>query len=307
MEHIKRLERADLEKLYDYNPFGKSGAGAPIKDQFGNTLNARKTIENTLYKDQGNPYEIAFTNKNMNAYNIQPNNLSNNLQYIQFQSNNNITKPNTPQQMLPSSFNNNNQSYNPQIINDNQSISNHRILNPQLYNYQPLNPYIPTYGSNNNSYGQNNLDYNVNYPVGNVKLQVINNKDVSTELNISQLPLKLDHIHPSSSIKYDSKVILAQENLNNSSLSQKNALPSVTKPNQQEENEKVKRMQYQNLLLLQIEENKRRKEEEKQKQWEANKIEDQKIKDYLEKLNDISKKEQEKRLRRNISSYFSSK
>ena len=70
-------------------------------------------------------------------------------------------------------------------------------------------------------------------------------------------------------------VILAQENLNNSSLSQKNALPSVTKPNQQEENEKVKRMQYQNLLLLQIEENKRRKEEEKQKQWEANKIEDQ--------------------------------
>jgi hypothetical protein len=39
-------EREEIEKLNSYNPFGKSGAGAPNRDNYGNIMATRRTIAN---------------------------------------------------------------------------------------------------------------------------------------------------------------------------------------------------------------------------------------------------------------------
>ncbi len=38
------IEREELEKLNKYNPFGKDGSGAPMRDNMGNIVTVRKTI-----------------------------------------------------------------------------------------------------------------------------------------------------------------------------------------------------------------------------------------------------------------------
>jgi hypothetical protein len=40
----KMIEREELEKLNKYNPFGKDGSGAPMRDNMGNIVTVRKTI-----------------------------------------------------------------------------------------------------------------------------------------------------------------------------------------------------------------------------------------------------------------------
>ena len=38
-----------LDEHYAYNPFGKGGGGAPLKDQFGNSITTRKPQHNNSY------------------------------------------------------------------------------------------------------------------------------------------------------------------------------------------------------------------------------------------------------------------
>lgn len=39
-----RKEQEELKKNLEYNPFGKAGAGAPLKDREGNVVMARKAV-----------------------------------------------------------------------------------------------------------------------------------------------------------------------------------------------------------------------------------------------------------------------
>lgn len=44
LNNQKMIEREELDKLNNYNPFGKGGSGAPIRDYMGNIVTVRKTI-----------------------------------------------------------------------------------------------------------------------------------------------------------------------------------------------------------------------------------------------------------------------
>ncbi len=35
-------DQATLEEQFSYNPYGKGGGGAPLRDQFGNSITTRK-------------------------------------------------------------------------------------------------------------------------------------------------------------------------------------------------------------------------------------------------------------------------
>jgi hypothetical protein len=283
IEQQKKIERVELEKMFDYNPFGRAGAGAPLKDSFGNTLSSRKTIETTLWKDQTNPHETS-SNKPSNLSQQQNINVNPNLNYAP-----NYSQPYIPQYIIPY---HNPQGFNPYLAQ----------LNPPMIYNQPLsqeNPYIP---KPNNNIPQNS--YNPFFPNQTIEPDYYLGKNGTIYSNPSD---QYQQVVPASN---------ALQNLTNQTVKpqeiKNNPQPELTskqfqtqppaKSISQEESEKIKRLQYQNVLLLQIEENKRRKEEEKQKQWEANKLEDLKIKEYHDKLNEASKKEQEKRLRC-ISSY----
>lgn len=39
-----QIEKEELRKLENYNPFGKGGAGAPLKDNQGNVITNRKAV-----------------------------------------------------------------------------------------------------------------------------------------------------------------------------------------------------------------------------------------------------------------------
>lgn len=275
----KKIERAELEKMYDYNPFGRSGAGAPLKDNQGKILSGRKTIENNLWKDQGNPYESGakYVNSQMNGFMmqqpiIQPQQFIPLQQQMIFpQPQFNPYQPNmiySPNQYLP--------QMNPYNLN---------FYNPFNYNMQPTNQIQA---------GNPDLQHFLN----NTGSNYINNNQPQTSNKISEKTLPEQ---PNKSL--EQKYMPEQQN----TLRQYPTNLPPAKSINQEENEKVKRLQYQNLLLKQIEENKRRKEEEKQKLWEANRLEEQRIRDYNDKLNETSRKEHEKRLRCNSALTISGK
>lgn len=44
-ENKMRIEREELQKQMEYNPFGKGGAGAPMRDNTGNIMVNRKPPE----------------------------------------------------------------------------------------------------------------------------------------------------------------------------------------------------------------------------------------------------------------------
>src|SRR4051812_41454825 len=72
----KMIEREELNKLNQYNPFGKSGAGAPIKDHMGNIIATRRTIANDSYMYK---LENSYANNGNENTSFQQNNtLSNN-------------------------------------------------------------------------------------------------------------------------------------------------------------------------------------------------------------------------------------
>ena len=41
-EHRIKLERAELKQYSSFNPFGKGGAGAPLRDKNGQVISSRK-------------------------------------------------------------------------------------------------------------------------------------------------------------------------------------------------------------------------------------------------------------------------
>jgi hypothetical protein len=63
------MEREELERLNSYNPFGRSGAGAPIRDNYGNIITTRKTIANdSMHRVQSSYKENNMPNNIDNSY-----------------------------------------------------------------------------------------------------------------------------------------------------------------------------------------------------------------------------------------------
>jgi len=133
-QYISKLEeRRELEAMNMYNPFGKGGAGAPLRDANGNLINKRI-----------NTYESA---KIFNANQINYNYNNNNLQQQQF---NNLNNPNYP----ISNQNNMNRNYG---LDMNQM----NYQNPNLNNYYNEISNINMKNMHNNQY-LNNLMSNIN-------------------------------------------------------------------------------------------------------------------------------------------------
>lgn len=66
------MEKEELRKLENYNPFGKGGAGAPLKDNQGNVITNRKAVGFADMPSSSNNSQIdnnySSTRNNPNTY-----------------------------------------------------------------------------------------------------------------------------------------------------------------------------------------------------------------------------------------------
>jgi hypothetical protein len=139
------IEREELEKLNSYNPFGRSGSGAPIRDHFGNLITTRRTIAgDALNKPQD------YSSGNM-GYDT-----GNNVEKSGMQGYTKKEAPSEYNKMNTVNYNYDQYKYN---LQDNNQVNNDK------YSYQ--------YGGNNLQYGnmrmvsgrsnsQNTLNYGNN-------------------------------------------------------------------------------------------------------------------------------------------------
>lgn len=61
-ERVQRInqERAELHQLESYNPFGRGGCGAPLRDKFGNIITNRKPLVVAQQPQMANPYDGGY-------------------------------------------------------------------------------------------------------------------------------------------------------------------------------------------------------------------------------------------------------
>lgn len=99
----KLMERQEMDRM-NYNPFGKGGSGAPLRDEYGNIMTTRRTINNNgvynenQYKDRGNsmPVNNIQGNNNNNIpmnVNTNPSNQYNNNSLSQQNTQENVNYP----------------------------------------------------------------------------------------------------------------------------------------------------------------------------------------------------------------------
>lgn len=176
LNKMHMIERQELQKLYEYNPFGRGGAGAPIKDNGGNLLTARKGIaDGKIYQETSNPYITNnkgnyFMNNDQYMHKANINyagnsqDKSNNYQNIendkaynsyQFQQYNNFNNNPNNQLMMGNNFNslnrvNNNANYN-FGYNSNNNNFNNKYPNNQNLNFEIEQNIIPKLNQNDNT------------------------------------------------------------------------------------------------------------------------------------------------------------
>jgi hypothetical protein len=220
----RMVEREELEKLNSYNPFGRSGSGAPIRDHFGNIKATRRTIANDglnivdySYKNDNNPNSYQHTNtfdySTSQGYNNQADIKTNTVSYNQYGHNGY----------------NMNDSYNSRLIsrgkdqqnqyNQNQYMSNNirpnYVQTPRNYNYNDkYNNLQASYGNHShnnlkNSETANNHTSGYNGDNGYI-LPQINDTD-SDPIELKKLNYKTYLIKQMEDKKYKEEMLKKQE------------------------------------------------------------------------------------------------
>jgi hypothetical protein len=157
------MEREELDKLNSYNPFGKSGAGAPIRDHMGNVVATRKTIANDHmhkldYSYNNNTNNQSGGNKNDMNYYQQVNNYDTsnlNRQSNMYTNNNNSYAGGNQNSTYGAGNQNNYDNYN-SLQGTRTGIQNHYNENNNNTNIQPNN--------NSNTRTRNDGQYNYTTP-----------------------------------------------------------------------------------------------------------------------------------------------
>ena len=281
----KLKKRNETQDWIFGNSFGKPGGGAPLRDNQGNVVSSFKSItENNIYKYA--PNDFSRGNNNVSMINHKLFNKLNNNQ-LNSTVNNNQNVPNVNQQKIINSSNTHNINYNiiplqnRAIINRNNSSININPLqnksisfSPNIYtpiqNYQnsPLILILPPSLSLSSQY--NNQISNNNIP------------NIIYEKNINQ------------SINYNINNNININSYNNSDSSFGND------SKKKEEQNKIKKQEYRNELLLQINEKRKKDEERKRKMEEDEKLEKIKNEEYF-LLKQKQAEEQARKLRERIN------
>ena len=243
MYREKMVEREELEKNFAYNPFGKEGNGAPLKDRNGNLVTTRKGIENNLFKENyGNAVNM---NSGMNSGMNMNMNMNMN---------------------VPNNYNGNNH-----LQNFNPLMNNMPIQDQQARFYNNINKNEPAFRYDMNPY----YDFRSN------QSESLNSymNNFNTRTNNSNIKHNQYNVQKNSTTPYAPQQALPSPNKytpnQNPSL---NILPS--QPVQDETNVKV--INYQNDLLKQIDEKKFKKEDQKRREAELERLEEEKYNKYLQ-------------------------
>jgi hypothetical protein len=249
------FEREEMQKLNEYNPFGRGGAGAPLRDNNGNIVTTRKTITgNNMYQE----------NTGVNQYSYRP--YADNQRPMQQQVNNNdfmnndngnsnvFSQPLQSQPQINYNFNNNQQNYNTPNLSDNR-INNFSLINP---NQNPLNVMKMQY---------NNLDP--------YTAQAFNNGSNNRPSSYT----KADRTYANSGLRQEEHPKFIQQNQKFQD-QQKIERPATDYPIQSD-NPKVKQALYQNELMKQIEEKNKTKQFERQRNIDMDRLEEEKHHEYL--------------------------
>lgn len=297
----KMQEREEMEKNYSYNPFGKGGNGAPMRDEFGNVITLRKALSSNLYKEKVNPHEAAnyekynnnkieqqfqqnsiyqdnFSNHNFNQQQAMSSNLnipniySNYFSQQPFQTQaNGISMTNLSIPNYDSNFNsktNRDNIYGNQI-SDFNSLANLRNFNNNLSQISITNQKNMIKNNIQNQNLNENFKYqNLNFSAAENN---INNFETNTQMEINQI------IKPNTSYKTNFYAI-------NNNEEQIKELESHNLNKQQPNNLDAhsKQMSYQNELKRQIEEKKMKKDEQKRREADLDRQDEEKYKQYLQ-------------------------
>jgi hypothetical protein len=301
----KMQEREELEKNYSYNPFGKGGNGAPMRDQLGNVITIRKGITNNLYKENGNPYEgnshdkygmsnhdqgqlgqqffnnqSNFPNSNLNQQQIMGINLTVPNIYSNFPVIPNYSQmPSQPQMngfsMVNSSIHNYDQNQNFQNGRDNiygkqfseiNSLTNLRNFNNNFGQISSSNHYNLNQNNNHNQ----NQNFKENFNNQNLNFTAPQSNFNNYEKNIPvQVQPNIEHNNPSN-FQGNNNYEEHTNQLESHNLQQPSSLEAHSK-----------QMNYQNELKRQIEEKKMKKDEQKRREAELDRQDEEKYKQYL--------------------------
>ena len=174
-QYLNKLqERREIQTMHNYNPFGRGGSGAPLRDENGNLL-PKKAFNNDTYSNNSyNVFNKRVENLENNSFNYNNQNkfqqkLVNNNPIIKGydenyprkeENGNNFNYENQNKNFFNNlnSNGNNNENYMKDINNLNGKIlANEQNLNNIMSNYNyPINQ---NYNKNNN-YGQRTLSAN---------------------------------------------------------------------------------------------------------------------------------------------------
>jgi len=162
-QYIGKLEeRRELEAMNEYNPFGRGGAGAPLKDINGNLINTKK-----------NNYE------NQTNFNSYPNKID---------SNNPDNYQNKKRENLDKNFHSNYDANQMGFNNGPQHHQQLNNLNNSNYAFQNQSNLNGNYGNNSNNMNQQPIN---NYPTNYQNYQNQNQNPYSNE--ISNVNMRNNH------------------------------------------------------------------------------------------------------------------
>lgn len=295
----KMQEREEMEKYYSYNPFGKGGNGAPMRDEFGNVITLRKALSSNLYKEkvyhheaanyekynnnkieqqfqQNSIYQNNFSKHNFNQqqdlsgnFNI-PNIYSNYFFQQPFQTQNNgISMNNLPMPNYDSNFNlktNRGNIYGNQI-SDFNSLANLRNFNNNLSQISINNQKnLIKNNIQNQNLNENFKNQNINFSAAENN---INNFETNKQMEVNQI------IKPNTSYKTKFYAINNEEQINELESHNLKQQPNNLDPH-------LKQMSYQNELKMQIEEKKMKKDEQKRREADLDRQDEEKYKQYLQ-------------------------
>jgi hypothetical protein len=288
----KMMERDQIEKNFNYNPYGRGGNGAPNRDNNGNVITTRKIIENNLYTENLDAKSnYTMTNQGMGNYGIPSSNVYSN----QINGKNNINS-------LNANVN------NMQTVSNNYGLYQHDYNSPQFnlnYLYNNINKNEQMYRHDINSY--NNFKSGNGNVNGTQKVTNYNNYEQESMIN-NIIQSNNPNLFGQTEKKFTPSI-------NNANRSLSSGNKNTMNNNQQQvsnRNEEIKLLPqqsvrnddnnklsiYQSELLKQIEEKKLKKEEEKRKEIELDKLEEEKFRQHV-----LKKKELEEQVKNKKSIY----